>query len=219
MKRQWELAADALPQLICLLDESGKVIRANRTLERWGLAAVTQVRGLTLHDMLHGSRCDADCPVTAFWRSARESLQRGESVKHESWDAKLGRHLSIVIQPQQLPRVDGVLAIAAMEDIGDMQAERRRLTAQHVTVREDERRRVARDLHDALGQSLNVLKLSIQETARRIEAEPSTSPTQSLHQLARDVQGIMGEVRRIAMDLRPSKLDAMHCTVGLPAAV
>ena len=182
------------------------VIRANRTLERWGLTSVTRVRGLTLHEVLHGAGCDAQCELHTLWRAARESVLRGEPVKRESWDAKLGRHLSITIQPPQQPHL-GVLAIAAIEDTGELQAERRRLTAQHVVVREDERRRVARDLHDALGQSLNVLKLSIQQAARRIETEQSASSAQSVYQLARDVQGIMGEVRRIAMDLRPSTLD------------
>jgi signal transduction histidine kinase len=205
-KRQWESAADALPQLICLLDEGGKIIRGNRTLERWGLTPVTLVRGMTLHDVLHGAQCDGRCEIGALWREARESLLRGQPVKREIWDARLGRHVSITLQPQQQPG-NGVVTIAAIEDIGELQAERRRLSAQRATVREDERRRVARDLHDALGQSLNVLKLSIQETARRMETEQSGSPAQSLYQLARDVQGIMGEVRRIAMDLRPSTLD------------
>ena len=206
IKRQWQLAADALPQLVCLVDRAGKVIRANRTLERWGLVPVAQVRGLTVHEALHGGQCDANCTLGAFWGRAQEALARGKEVKHQTWDERLARDLSIVIQPQQ-PQVGDVYAIALLEDVGPLQAHMRRLTAQHVNVREDERRRVARDLHDALGQSLNVLKLYIQETARRMEEEQPRNWAQSLEHLGHEVQLIMTEVRRIAMDLRPSTLD------------
>jgi signal transduction histidine kinase len=207
LENQWELAANALPQLVCLLDGSGKVIRANRTLERWGLVCARQVRGLTLHEALHGAQCAADCEMLAFWRDVQARVLRGQEVRDERWDAKLERHLSIVIQPQHAPHNGEVHAVAAIDDIGERQAELQRLTAERVSVREDERRKLARDLHDALGQSLNALKLSIQQTAQCFEAEQRGRPAESLHQLARDVQRIMGEVRRIAMDLRPSTLD------------
>ena len=36
-KIQWEDAADSLHQLVCVIDRSGHVLRANRTLEAWGL--------------------------------------------------------------------------------------------------------------------------------------------------------------------------------------
>jgi signal transduction histidine kinase len=205
--QQWEHAADALPQLICLLDERGKVIGANRTIERWGLMCVTQVRGLTLHEALHGPHCADNCEMHGFWRGVQRPLLRGQEVRQERWDAKLERHLSIVIRPRPPAKNDEVRAIAAIDDVGELHAELQRLTAQHVNVREDERRRLARDLHDDLGQSLNALKLSIQQSAQRFEAEQPGRPAQSLHQLARDVQRIMGDVRRIAMDLRPSTLD------------
>jgi PAS domain-containing protein len=44
-KHQWETTLDALPQLVCLIDERGLVIRANRTLERWQLGEVKSIRG------------------------------------------------------------------------------------------------------------------------------------------------------------------------------
>ena len=227
MKRQWELAADSMPQLICLLDRQGKVIRANRALERWSLGSVAQARGLSLHSVLHGKCADPGCHVASFWRGAMPQLLNGQRVKHESWDAKLARYLLIVIQPPLSrpcvqPQPDDLLAVATVEDVSELQAkedrrvqeelrdrksELRRLSAQHVTIRENERRRVAMDLHDGLGQSLNLLKLSIQETARRIEVEQVKNSVESLDQLACSVESIVGEVRRIAMDLRPSTLD------------
>ena len=40
IKQQWQFAADSMPQLICLVDREGRVMHANRTLERWGLGEV-----------------------------------------------------------------------------------------------------------------------------------------------------------------------------------
>ena len=121
-KRQWELAADALPQLVCLLDQNGKVIRANRTLERWGLAPVTQVRGLTVHELLHGAQCAADCEMLAFWRDVQARSLDAKELREERWDAKLdpAKHglrtdlLKIPLLPYQL---DGIAFAAG--DIRD----------------------------------------------------------------------------------------------------
>ena len=60
-KHQWETTLDALPQLICLIDERGLVIRANRTLERWQLGEVRLIRGVHVHDMLHPGCTDSSC--------------------------------------------------------------------------------------------------------------------------------------------------------------
>ena len=228
MKLQWEVAADSMPQLVCVLDTGGNVIRANRTVERWKLGSVAEARGLSLHDLLHGKCADPQCGLRALWRIALEQLLEGRRVKHECWDPKLQRHLSILLQPPVYPprpeSTEELLAIATVEDIGEIHAreeqrvrealkeahrELQRLSAQHLTIRESERRRVAMDLHDGLGQSLNLLKLSIQETARLIGVQQQNKPTQAqaLHQLAQGVEAIVCEVRRIAMDLRPSTLD------------
>lgn len=227
MKREWELAADSIPQLVCVLDRWGGVIRANRTVERWKLGSVADARGLSLHELLHGKCSDPDCGVRVFWKGALNQLLEGRRVKHECWDPKLERHLSILIQPPAYapraePFSDELLAVATIEDISEIYAqeeqrardalretrrELQRIAEQHVHIRESERRRVAMDLHDGLGQSLSLLKLSIQETARLIEEQKSVAPAHALHQLARNVEAIVVEVRRIALDLRPSMLD------------
>ena len=37
-KKEWESAVDALPELICVIDNKGRIIRTNRTVESWSLA-------------------------------------------------------------------------------------------------------------------------------------------------------------------------------------
>lgn len=87
------------------------------------------------------------------------------------------------------------------------QMELRRLAAQHVTILETERRRIAADLHDGLGQSLSLVKLGIQEALRQMGAGAQPRAVESLKLLIPKVEGALNELRRVTMDLRPSTLD------------
>jgi PAS domain S-box-containing protein len=44
-KREWEAVVDALPQLVCLLDQKGFVVRANRAVEELRLSSVKKIAG------------------------------------------------------------------------------------------------------------------------------------------------------------------------------
>jgi signal transduction histidine kinase len=78
--------------------------------------------------------------------------------------------------------------------------------------REDERTRIARDVHDQLGQALTALKLDVGWLQRRI-TDPALAG--KLDDMARSTDEILRAVRRIAADLRPGILD----DVGLRAAI
>lgn len=101
------------------------------------------------------------------------------------------------------------------EDGRDMTAEVRcaphdelqRLSAQLLEIQENERRRIATDLHDVLGSSLTMIKLGVEESLQLMAANKTGAATESLQQLRLKVQDAFGEVRRVAMDLRPSILD------------
>ena len=98
-KREWETTVDALSQLICLLDQEGKILRANRTVARWGLAQVTRVKGKDFHELLHPDCQDPDCYLTGCWGQAWEKLGRGHATECEAEDEILKRSLHIQIRP------------------------------------------------------------------------------------------------------------------------
>lgn len=82
-----------------------------------------------------------------------------------------------------------------------------------VAMREDERRRLRRDLHDGLGPTLAGIALGI-DTARR--AMPDDSPTADLlATLRRETEAAVADIRSIVYDLRPPILDEL----GLAGAV
>lgn len=85
--------------------------------------------------------------------------------------------------------------------------ELRRLAGLLVSIQEDERRRIALDLHDGLGQSLSLIKLSIKNSVKLLAAGATDEARESLQQLIPWVTEAMGELRRVSTDLRPSILD------------
>ena len=91
--------------------------------------------------------------------------------------------------------------------------ELRRVSAGVIWAREAERRRVARELHDELGQRLSVLKLDL--AAALAQQAGGAAPEASLEHLARGVDEALAATRRIAADLRPAMLDDL----GLSAAL
>lgn len=370
VKQQWQSAADMMPQLLCLLNARGQLIHINRTIERWGLGRVADVRGRQLHDVLHPDCSDPQCYFKSLWLGAAARLASGERTECEAFDPVLRRHFSVLVQPlvrppRQFRGADDLHAVVMMGDISDfkqaeagyqrlyeeleclackekerrefsesMQArlltilekttdyiamadaagsmlylnpagrallgvgpqddishmrlcehgdqeakdriwseaipcairsglwtgesrlrdragreihasqviishrgdagevenfstilrdtteqvriaqalresrdELRRLSGLLVTIQEDERRRIALDLHDGLGQSLSLIKLSLENAATQLAAGAAGEAGESLQQLIPRVRQALVEVRRVSTELRPSILD------------
>jgi signal transduction histidine kinase len=92
----------------------------------------------------------------------------------------------------------------------DLQRSRHRL----VTAREEERRRLRRDLHDGLGPTLAAHLLKIGSARELLDLDPKTT-AQLLTQLEDGLEGTLAEIRRLVYDLRPPVLDQL----GLVGAV
>jgi signal transduction histidine kinase len=93
-------------------------------------------------------------------------------------------------------------AVHALQLTADLQRARQQI----VTSREEERRRLRRDLHDGLGPSLaaQILKIG---SARALLAEQPEMTDKLLAEMETDIESTLAEVRRIVYDLRPAELD------------
>ncbi len=80
--------------------------------------------------------------------------------------------------------------------------------------REEERRRLRRDLHDGVGPALAALALQV-ETARDLAPSDPAAATELLDRLAPRLNAAVAEVRALVHELRPPTLDEL----GLAAAV
>jgi signal transduction histidine kinase len=94
-----------------------------------------------------------------------------------------------------------------------------RLSAQHLTIQETERRRIAAELHDGLGQTLSLLKLTIEEAviaaSSAATAGASDRVCRTLERLTPQVKAALAELRRISMNLRPVTLDDLGIVATL----
>lgn len=87
------------------------------------------------------------------------------------------------------------------------QEELRLLSAQLLNIQEAERQRIAGDLHDVIGQSLSVVKVSIEEAQAQFVRDGAEDAAAALSRLVPWVKQALAEVRRISMDLRPAIID------------
>jgi signal transduction histidine kinase len=94
------------------------------------------------------------------------------------------------------------VAVHAVRLTADLQHSRERL----VTTREEERRRLRRDLHDGLGPTLGYLTLGL-DNARRLFTQDPKGAEALLVELKAQTQEAISEVRRLVYDLRPPALD------------
>lgn len=91
---------------------------------------------------------------------------------------------------------------------------RAQLLHQVISAQEDERIRIARELHDDTGQSLSALILGL-DVGRMVLTEDVQKADAHLQDLQTIAEGILRNTRRIIADLRPSLLDDL----GLGAAI
>lgn len=102
------------------------------------------------------------------------------------------------------------VAVHAVRLTADLQRSRERL----VTSREDERRRVRRNLHDGLGPALATMKLKL-EALHYLLASDRADADAVVAELETDTQNALDDIRRLVYDLRPPALDQL----GLVSAI
>jgi two-component system sensor histidine kinase UhpB len=96
------------------------------------------------------------------------------------------------------------LAHAFNEMLQRLEDERRESSARVLAAQENERLRIARELHDEIGQTLTAVALRAELTAQRSGREHP-----EFAELAEIVQRSLADVRRISLELRPGALDEL----------
>jgi signal transduction histidine kinase len=102
------------------------------------------------------------------------------------------------------------IAVHALRLTRDLQQSRQRL----VTTREEERRRLRRDLHDGLGPMLAGFTLKV-AAIRNLLARDQAAADALLTELGAEIEAAVGDIRRLVYDLRPPALDEL----GLVGAI
>lgn len=258
-KVEWEGTVDALPDLICLLDAGGHVLRVNRVCERWNLGSIAEVLGRDLHRVLHND-CGADrCQLEESLRSGWLGLRDEGTAEFEIRDALLERALHVTLRrmtPGTASAGSEPLGVAVVADVTalhlarealstinlelesrvrlrtdaladanrDLQNEIARreaaeqalrrsrnelsaLSRQLITAQEVERKRIARELHDSVGQQMGAIKYGLERCVELLQQGRAQDSQPILARAVASLQDAMEEIRSIAMNLRPAVLD------------
>lgn len=132
--------------------------------------------------------------------AAPRARERGLSVEDLALLNELAVHIAMTLHATRSTR--------------DLQDSRLALIA----AREEERRRIRRDLHDGLGPTLASLRLHL----AAVEALINSDPDQALElvgRLRREVAGTSGQVRTLVYGLRPPLLDELGLAEALRSQV
>jgi signal transduction histidine kinase len=116
--------------------------------------------------------------------------------------ATVGGEVGLAIEKTQL-----------LEELAVKERIRAELIKRVLTVQEDERRRIARELHDETGQSLSALIVNLDMVRAAVEDQPQTS--EALDRLKGLAETALEEVRKLIYDLRPTVLDDLGLTSAL----
>jgi signal transduction histidine kinase len=164
-------------------------------------------------------------PMTPLWAIQRPLIVRLSLAHFLLWSigiagiliSKKGLEEQILARENAEGRVRHELEIQVRNrtaELAKANERLRQLSAKLISAQEEERKRVAMDIHDTLGACLTAIKFKVEGALQRIgdKAEPTA---ESLNTVLPVIQEGIEECRRIQMDLRPSLLDDLGLVVTL----
>ncbi len=146
--------------------------------------------------------------LTGFCMIARDLTERRKA--ENALRDEMQERLRIDEELQRLNRSLEAQVRERTADLLDAKLRLRDLSAQLITAQEQERRHIARELHDDTGQSLTVIRMHLMDVLRGAEGAGSRIP-----ECVAIVDAAIAQIRGMALNLRPTMLDDL----GLAAAL
>ena len=140
--------------------------------------------------------------ISTLWGLRMDGTREGEEFPIEASISQAGppdaRYYTVILR-------DITRRKQAEDALLQSQRELRELSARVLEAREDEKTRIARELHDELGQLLTALKMDLGWLRERVPAEADIASR--MREMSELLDRTVGSTRRISADLRPLMLD------------
>jgi PAS domain S-box-containing protein len=193
----------ACPLAIIALDNEGRVTMWNPAARRIFGWEEGEVLGRPLPTVPEGIRTEF---ISGLAASLRGDMHTGYETRRMRRDGAT-IDVSLWTAPLCDPSGEPCGRVGIIEEITERKRAEEARTAllrQIVTAQEEERLRIARELHDQMGQHLAALMLGLKATMEHITNPDAAAAAQRMHDLT---SRIGQEVHRIALELRPTALD------------
>jgi len=223
VERQARLSArlsgllDSAMDAIITVDERQRIVLYNRAAERiFGWTSEQAMGGPLEKLMPERFRSSHGAHVHRFDRTGTTSRRMGDGTILFGQRAN-GEEFPMEASISQLDSAEGKLFTVILRDISERvraQEELSSFAAEAHNLREGEKARIARELHDELAQSLTALKMDTIWLRDNAPAEPDKAVAK-LADMVTMLDTTVAATRRIAADLRPLLLDDL----GLAPAI
>ncbi len=191
--------------------------------------------GLSDRNVIGHSHYDIVPELPERWKAAHQRGLAGEIVRDEEdrferadhpeqwlcwevrpWKTDEGGVGGIIIFTENITerKKDERLLRRHQDELRDQQAQLQELTTKLLWAQEQERKRIARDLHDDFTQRLAALTIDLQRLSLHT-SEAGASPSSLIMEMGRRTEQLTAELQRLAHQLHPSLLE--HA--GLEAAI
>jgi len=218
--------ADAMPQLVWTANANGTRDYYNARRVEYDITATASGEydwraGIHPDDLAHTLKAwnEAAASGSAFQRenrlrmadgSYRWHLSRGIPVRDES--GKIIRWFGTATDIEDLKQAEA--AIREAERIAMQREQLRSLAVSLQDAREEERARLARDLHDDIGQILTAIKMELNWVEKRL-----VSPTEEMMERIKSAIDLTSQtvdsVRKVCSELRPAMLDDLGLAIAI----
>jgi two-component system, NarL family, sensor kinase len=213
----YRLLVESIEEGAATLSDDGTVLYSNRSFAAFFDAPLEKFIGAPLHNFVTGN--DAEFLKTLIM-GARLTSTRGE-IRLVKKHGK-PRTIRLTLSPNRELGLEAICAVAtelteivdANEALRVTETSLRQLSARLLQLQDEERRRIARDLHDVTGQKVAVLSMSLDRLARLTE-QRKPEAKESIKESREIVSQIGEEIRTLSYILHPPLLD--EC--GLASAV
>lgn len=214
---------DAFPFYVLLIDENHNILEANSAVKTYLGFEREDVIGKYCPQVIHGINTSFEgCPL-------EEAVGKNIAIERELFDKKTGRWVISAIYPiQGLTPKGKKIFLHFVTDITERKktAEQlkksrekfRRLSTDMESVREEEKRKIARDLHDETSQVLSSLHAYL-ETAIKMLPEDSDKIQEILKKGQTLSTTILDEIRKLIYELRPSMIEELGLVPAIQSLI
>jgi len=213
-ERRYRSLVENLPDVIYEVDREGRLTFVNSSIkEVLGFGPEEAAGRLWREFVLPEDRAGFDRLTGGAGPGAEAASSR---IRHLTKDGQI-RWLSVHSRPLPAPRDSAGFRLGVVRDVTHQtlaEARVRQLSRELIQAQEEERQRLALDLHDETGQLLSALKIGLQAVGRS-KAGDWAHRAADLERLTEIAQQVMDRVRTLAYTLRPAILDKFGLALAI----